>query len=105
LSDIKHKSIYKDDTGELFLEQTDFGLVIHMYSYKWSKETYNHYIEVWVDLIEQLQDKGYTEVFAAIKDLKLLRFASMFGFEITDKTIEDNNNETRVLMKCSFKNL
>lgn len=105
MPDILHKSIYKDDTGELFLEiNPELGPIIHMYSYKWSKEVYKHYGQVWTALLQRLADEGHTYLHAAIllDDRRLCHFAKLFGFEDTGEEITDNTGNIRRLMKCAW---
>ena len=103
---ILHKSIYKDETGEVFLEKDNgLGIFIHCYSYKWTKESYKHYKNVWQVLLNALEEQGIPEVKAArhLEDEKLKKFAEKFGFKDTDELILDSEGNTRRVMKCSFR--
>lgn len=101
LSKILHPTIYKDDTGELFLELTPDNMpIIHCYIYKWTKSSYKHQKLVWESVITALKNKGYETIYAAAKDEKLIKFAKMFGFEPTETYIIDTEQDTRRLLKC-----
>lgn len=102
---ILHPTIYKDDTGEVWLERDKgFGYFIHMYAYEWSKDSYNHYKRIWKIILQELSKAGISEVNAAAKldDEKLIKFASKFGFKITDNYILDTNGDIRRVMKCQI---
>lgn len=102
LSDILHPTIYKDETGELFLEITPEGVpFIHCYIYKWTKETYKHQKEIWKYVVKYLGERGFTFIYAASKDAKLEHFARMFGFETTEVEILDTHGDVRRVLKCS----
>lgn len=101
LSDIHHPSIYKDETGEVFLEINPYGIpVIHCYIYKWSKESYKHQKEVFASIMKALKNKGYDVIYAPAIDEKLIRFAKMFGFELTDEEAPLSDGRIRRVMKC-----
>lgn len=96
---INHKCIYSDDTGKLWLEVYNGLPFIHCHSYKWSKDKYKHYLEVWSELLIELKDKRIPYLYSAIKenDDKLVKFASMFGMERTEKYITDSKGEARTV--------
>lgn len=103
MSDILHPTIYKDETGELFLEITPDGFpFIHCYIYKWTKEAYKHQKMVWGMVMKSLEKHGFKTIYAASLDEKLERFAKMFGFELTEDYRLDTRGDTRRVLKCSI---
>lgn len=103
MSEILHPLVYEDDTVQVFIEKhPHYGAIIHVYSLKWSKGVLNHYFEVLVDLQQALTDVGVTKLHAMIKDEKLFRFASLFGFVSTGEYIKDSEGVERLVMKCEL---
>lgn len=99
---ILHPTIYKDDNAELFLEKSEIGVFIHCYVYKWSKESFRQFQEIWDSVLDSLLLEGYKEVKAAIEieDIKLFRFASFFGFLPTGTFISDTKGAIREVYTC-----
>ena len=101
MSDIKHPTIYKDETLELFLEFTEDNMpFIHCYVYKWSTEIYKQHKVIWQSVIDTLRAKGYSTIYAGAMDNKLVKFARMFGFEETEMLFEDSHHNIRRILKC-----
>ena len=63
---------------------------------------YKHYTEVLIELLDQLKDLGYSAIHAAIliDDIKLIKFASMFGFVHTGTMTKDTDGRVREVYKC-----
>lgn len=99
-----HPKVYDDETVEVYLEIFQDQPFIHVISKEWSKEAVTHYTDVFVELCDQLAERGYTKLFAAIlpEDKKLQKFSSMFGFEETENTLLDNQGRTRIIYKCGI---
>lgn len=100
---ILHPLVYKDSSLELYLEKTEDDLLfIHAYANKWSREIYDEFLGVWIELLEELKKRGYNEIYAAVKDNKLRKFAAMFGFVESSITIVDSAGDYRQVMICSM---
>jgi len=105
MSDIKHPTIYKDEDIELFLETHPYWkLLIHCYVAKWNRTNYFKFIHLWLELSEQLKNKGFEYIYAAVlrSDEKLKKFAEMFGFKTTGTFLKDNEKNEREVFKCSL---
>jgi len=101
LSDIKHPVLYKDEYVEAYLEIAEDGRAfIHCYINKWSKDVYGKLTDIWIEAAGALADKGLDTIYAGVTDKKLIKFAEMFGFVLTDEYYEDNRHEVRRIMKC-----
>ena len=91
-----HPCVYKDESLEIYLEETDVGLwFIHCYSRKWNMKAYKHYLNVFAELMYQLGEKGITNIYAAIDNPKLEKFASMFGFIEDNWSVVDSTGKER----------
>lgn len=104
MSDSLHPLIYSDDVVEVYLEtHPHYGLFIHWISKKWSKSFYKHHLEVFLELCDQLKDKGFSCIHAAIlvDDIKLQKFSEMFGFSYTGESVRDQYKNERGIYKCS----
>lgn len=101
---IKHPTLYKDETGELFLEMFKGVPIIHCYIYKWSKDNYKKHKIVWEEVVQHFKNKGFPAMYAARKkeDTKLKKYAEKFGFEDTDEELLDSNGNLRRVMKCDL---
>lgn len=105
LSKITHPTIYKDADWELFLETHPYyGLFIHANVYNWSKSKLKHFYYVWYELLDQLKDKGFNDIHAAIMvdDVKLKKFADLFGFVDTGVRSLDTDKNEREIYRCSI---
>lgn len=101
MSDILHEVVYEDETGVLYLEYHPYyGAIIHCIVKQWSKETSKHFLSVWVEFLNSLEDKGYKKLYAMTGDKKLRKFAVMYGFETTDTYVTDNKGTEREVMVC-----
>lgn len=99
-----HPKVYDDETVEVYLEIFQDQPFIHVISKEWDKSTVKHYTEVFVELCDQLAERGYSFLFAAIlpEDEKLKKFSSMFGFEETENTLLDDQGNMRIIYKCGI---
>ncbi len=54
---------------------------VHCLVFKWNRECYQLFLEIWDRVLSELRKKGYKKVFAVIPENndKLLKFASLFG--------------------------
>lgn len=101
MSDILHPLVYEDDTIQLYLETHPFyGVIVHMYSLKWSLSVAKHYYDVLADLLEALKARGVNKVYAMSADEKLTRFAEMYGFQSTGTYVRDTQGVERLVMVC-----
>ena len=99
----KHPKIYEDETVAVYLElHPYFGCFIHVDSKKWNKKVFRHYMEVFAELLTQLEAKGFDYICAAIleDDKKLMKFSEMFGFEDTGVALKDTQGRERRVFKC-----
>lgn len=90
---------YQDDSVRLRLEQhPELGIVVHCDAFKWSKELYFHYLEVFEEFINYPAVHSKGVVYAAIDpdDTLLQKFASMFGFTETETVLKNENIELPV---------
>ena len=102
MEEILHPTVYKDDTGQIWLERVEDGRIfIHVHSYKYTPSTYKHYWNVWGGLLLELADKGIEEVYAGINNEKLAKFALSFGFNPTGEMFDDDKGNVRSVWKCS----
>lgn len=92
------KLIFEDDTLKAYIEETEIGLLFHCYSLRWSASVMMHYHDFLTRLLSDLKYKGYDKLYAPIKDseLKLQKFASLFGFYETDRLIEGSDGIRRL---------
>ena len=102
---ILHPTIYKDENVELFLEIYDkdgWGLFIHCYVYNWSREIFRDFQDIWDSVLDQALLQGYDKINACIQtdNIKLLRFASFFGFAPTGTYILDSKGIEREIYTC-----
>ena len=78
-------------------------LFMHCKVYNWSRELYKEFIDIWATLLNQIEAVGFKDVFCAVQDEKIVKFANMFGFELLDGYILDSEQEIRRLMKFSLE--
>ena len=72
--------------------------IIHCDIHQWSHSKFKMYLDMWEDIIEAMKEKGIKELimWAKVTNKKLIRFAIMFGFELGDDVII--NNEDCIMM-------
>lgn len=88
---------YEDEYIRVVLEESDLGLVFHCESKCWNKGVVSKYDMVleyvllkWGDVIAPIEDS----------DVKLQKFASMFGFEATEEFGKYSDDVPRRIWKC-----
>ena len=104
-SKILHPTIYKDENIELFLEEYSkdgWGLFIHCYVYNCNSEIFKGFHVLWDSVLDVLLLQGYDKIGACIRtdDIKLIMFATSFGFGPTGTFISDNEGTEREIYTC-----
>lgn len=102
---ILHPTIYKDENVELFLEiysKDGWGLFLHCYVYNCSREIFKDFHNIWDSVLDNLIVHGYDKINACIPtgDIKLIRFASTFGFSPTGTYLVDSEGIEREIYTC-----
>ena len=102
---MNHKLIYKDKNLSLYLEEyhkDGWGVFIHCTVTNWSKDIFREFQAVWDSVLDDLLIQGYESIGACIllDDIKLYRFASLFGFQSTGTRVLDNKGQEREIFKC-----
>ena len=101
-NEIKHPTLLKHEWGELFLEKFERKPMIHCYVYHWSPSAYKLFKQIWTHVLGGFKQHGENFVYAAVKpdDVKLQKFAMIYGFEFEDRYVLDNKGDLRKIMKC-----
>jgi hypothetical protein len=88
---------WEDEDGSLTFQYYENKVFAHAKVHVWNKRVYLKCINTWYVAIEELRERGYTEVFVLIPsdDKKLIKFETMFGFTPIKE------HEGVLLMACS----
>jgi len=85
--DRKLFDLYEDEVVDFVLEVHEELPFLHCTVKKWGARRYEHIIEVFVELTEQLKEQGIDYLFTWSPDANSAKFARMFGFKtlLTDE--------------------
>jgi hypothetical protein len=91
---------WQDEDGSLTFQYYENRVFAHAKVNNWNKEVYKKCKDVWYVAMEELNERGYKEVFVLIpaNDVKLIKFEKIFGFQ----PIQEVNGI--LLMGCSTEN-
>ena len=90
---ILHPCIFKDADAEVYIEDSNVGLMMHCYVHNWSTGTYKKLLDVLGAILECTNT-----LYAHSDNDKLTKFASLFGFESIDDTYDREGNKTGELL-------
>lgn len=96
---IQHPCAYKDEVVEFYIEDGTMGWIIHCYVHDWSREKYDHILDVWLSIVDLAV---VDEFYAVVKDDKLLKFAELFGFYSIDDLHDREGNKIGELVKYDY---
>ena len=77
--------VYKDSDFVVYLEMSPIGPVIHTDVNRWSKDVFKRQFKVLQRIKECLYGEGYGILYAPALNEQLINYASMFGFELSNK--------------------
>lgn len=102
--EVKIHTIIQNDNLYLTCEYSPsapYLLVIHCEMYKWSHSLYKEYTILWEDIVRGMAKQGVTQLGIVVPNdnIKLMRFATMFGFEVEADTYYKNSPATLFLME------
>lgn len=75
--------VYEDETGCFELEEGPQGMLFaHCEVKQWSKSIYKQHLQIWYNILNQLEDKGVTHLHTmlSVNDNKALKYNMMMGF-------------------------
>jgi len=87
--------IFEDENVNLTCEYSPivpYLLVMHCVIFNWSPSLYKKYILLWEDIIGKMAEQGVTKLGIVVldEDIKLMKFATMFGFNVENETFIEN---------------
>lgn len=92
---IQHPAIFSDESSEVFIEDSTLGWIVHCYVKEWSKSIYWKLVDVLL-AIKEVAPRG--EIYCVAFNDKLVKFATMFGFESIDTLTEKATGKSGELM-------
>lgn len=89
--------LYEDTCVTVEFEVVADKVFLHCDVHRWSAGSHRHLLNVLSEIKTELVDWGHQELYCAahLHNKKLIRFASMLGFEPTDQMTDDN----RIVLK------
>lgn len=84
VAESKPKIIYEDDNFSLTMEESDDVVLIHCSVMKWGMSVARKVKDVFFAFLESEQ----REVYAWCPDIKVFKFATMYGFRYVDTVLD-----------------
>ncbi len=100
--------ILETDDLVLSMQLLDFEpgvAIMHCEVKNWSLRKYKGFIDIWVEVLAALEDKGIRHLLTVTKeeDDKNKRFAEMFGFTFKGILVDDNTTEEYAIYELETK--
>ena len=91
--------VVETEDGVCECEFSDGKPFFHITVKKWGKQAYRRMLHVWVEILYEFYQLGYTSVFAVMKkdNHKAMHLAAMFGLFVVDA------DDTHVLLQCDVE--
>lgn len=91
---------WEDKDGSLTFQYYENKVFAHAKVHVWNKRVYLKCLNTWYVAMEELRERGYTEVFVCLhfEKKKVIKFVKMFGFQ----PITEIDNH--LLLVCSTEN-
>lgn len=94
--DIDINTIIENDDWKIYCETSPSmpnAVIIHCKVYNWSHTKVKEYLSIWDNIVADLNSKGVTDIGTLVEpdNDKLLKFATMFGFNIKQEATVNGN--------------